>query len=196
MSAPSVEILPAPILPEVCFLGRSNVGKSSLLNSLCSRRALARVSKTPGRTQAFNFFRVDFEIPKGESSEVYRSSCHFVDLPGYGYAKVAKSMRHKWAPMIEKYLLGRPNLELVLLLIDSRREPGEEVLMVSSIGDKEKLIVVMTKSDKLSRNELAQTKKRLSQSLGGRAILGVSTLHPEKSELGVLRKTIFDSVLK
>src|SRR5687768_6623869 len=96
--------------PEIAFLGRSNVGKSSLLNSLLNRKGLARTSNTPGRTQSINYFLVN-------------DSFYFVDLPGYGFAKVSKSMREGWGVMAEDYLSERPELALCIQLIDSRHEP-------------------------------------------------------------------------
>ena len=104
---------PESTLPEIAFAGRSNVGKSSLLNALLRRRHAARVSKTPGRTREINFFRVN-------------DAFMLVDLPGYGYARVAKERKAEWKPLIEGYLQSSPNLRGLVLLLDSRREPSDD----------------------------------------------------------------------
>lgn len=130
---------PKSNLPEVAFAGRSNVGKSSLLNALLSRKSLARVSNTPGRTQQINFFRID-------------DKCHFVDLPGYGYAKVSRTDREAWARLIESYLTNRKTLRLVVVLSDIRHEPSPLDLSMfqwlQSAG--RPFAVVLTKSDKIA----------------------------------------------
>jgi GTP-binding protein len=138
---------PKDRLPAVAFIGRSNVGKSSLINSLLRRKGLARVSRTPGKTQLINVFLVTTDDPKVR---------HFyaVDLPGYGYAKVSKAVRAGWQPMIEQYLTGYEELRGVLLLVDSRgteRQDAEAVdwLLRSGLP----VLLVATKSDKLSRSE-------------------------------------------
>ena len=129
--------------PEISFLGRSNVGKSSLLNSLLQRRALARTSNTPGRTQSINFFLVN-------------ESFYFVDLPGYGYAKVSKSMKEDWGRMAGDYLGEREELRLCIQLVDSRHKPSKLDLQLHEwlVVNQKNHIVVATKSDKLSSNEL------------------------------------------
>jgi GTP-binding protein len=128
--------------PEVAFLGRSNVGKSSLLNSLLGRKNLARTSNTPGRTQSINYFLVN-------------DSFYFVDLPGYGYAKVSKSMRSDWGTMAREYLTDRPELVLFIQLVDSRHAPSalDRQLNDWLVVNGKPHIVVATKSDKLSRTE-------------------------------------------
>lgn len=147
-------------LPEIAFLGRSNVGKSSLLNSLLSRKALARTSNTPGRTQCINFFIINDQF-------------HFVDLPGYGYAKVSKSMRADWGKMAEEYLADRENLKLCIQLVDSRHVPSKlDIQLNEWLRHYEKpFIVVATKSDKLSQNELAKSLKTCRATLPGSKIL-------------------------
>ncbi len=120
-SATQPSQFPPATLPEVAFAGRSNVGKSSLLNGLLGRKGLARVSHTPGRTQLLNFFCVT-----AERQGVFMC----VDLPGYGYAKVAKAVRDQWGPMIETYLKGRPSLRGLVVLTDIRRGETEEVNLV------------------------------------------------------------------
>ena len=129
--------------PEVAFLGRSNVGKSSLLNSLLGRKGLARTSNTPGRTQSINYFLVNDEF-------------YLVDLPGYGYAKVSKAMRKDWGEMARDYLTDREELVLFIQLIDSRHEPTELDIQLNDwlqVNEKHH-IVVATKADKLSNNQL------------------------------------------
>jgi len=135
--------------PEIAFCGRSNIGKSSLLNALTDSRGLARTSSTPGRTQTINFFLVDEEM-------------YFVDLPGYGYAKVARSERESWGKSIERYLEGRRELKLTLLLVDSRIPPMPQDLMMKEWLDFHSVpnIVVLTKVDKLSKNQLNQALRR------------------------------------
>lgn len=130
-------------LAEIAFLGRSNVGKSSLINSLLQRKGLARTSNTPGRTQSINFFLINEKF-------------YFVDLPGYGYARVSKTMRSDWGKMAEEYLAERRELALCIQLIDSRHEPTNLDLQLNEwLGFYAKNhIVVATKADKLSNNQL------------------------------------------
>jgi GTP-binding protein len=132
-------------LPEISFLGRSNVGKSSLLNSLLSRKGLARTSNTPGRTQCINFFLVNRNF-------------YFVDLPGYGYAKVSKVMRQDWGVMAEEYLAKRPQLMLSIQLVDSRHKPSklDEELNEWLVFNQKNHIIVATKTDKLSKKQLEE----------------------------------------
>ena len=134
---------PKSSLPEVAFAGRSNVGKSSLINTLVNRKRFARTSTTPGRTQLINFFMINNRV------------C-FVDLPGYGYARVPLSVKRDWGPMVEKYFRERENLCLVILILDVRRDPSEgdlsllEWLHFYRIN----VLVILTKIDKLSRNQI------------------------------------------
>ena len=145
MASPTSWRPPELALPEVAFSGRSNVGKSSLLNALVKRKALARVSKTPGKTREINFFRVNKLFV-------------LADLPGYGFARVAKTTREAWRPLIEGYLRTSPQLRGVVQLIDSRHEPSPDDLQMldflSEIGAP--TIVVLTKIDKLRTLELKQ----------------------------------------
>jgi GTP-binding protein len=129
--------------PEIAFLGRSNVGKSSLINSLLQRKGLAKTSNTPGRTQAINYFEVNERF-------------YFVDLPGYGYAKVSKAMRQDWGKMAESYLSGSGSLVLNIQLIDSRHGPTQlDLQLYGWLRDNGKPnLIVATKADKISRNEL------------------------------------------
>ena len=157
-SATQPSQFPPATLPEVAFAGRSNVGKSSLLNGLLGRKGLARVSHTPGRTQLLNFFRVT-----AERQGVFMC----VDLPGYGYAKVAKAVRDQWGPMIETYLKGRRSLRGLVVLTDIRRGETEEVNLVEwarNLGLE--VVAVATKSDKLPRGQRAQAVRDLEALLG------------------------------
>jgi GTP-binding protein len=131
---------PESPLPEVAFAGRSNVGKSSLLNSLVRRKSFARVSRTPGRTREINFFRVN-------------NGFVLVDLPGYGYARISKEKKAEWRPLIESYLRRTTQLRGIVLLLDIRREPSEDDLaMLDFLAEVEvPTIVALTKTDKLSQ---------------------------------------------
>lgn len=167
-SAYSLEALEGFDLQEVAFVGRSNVGKSSLLNAVCGRKSLAQTSKLPGRTQALNFYRVRIsEAVAAEDGETARTHLiHFVDLPGYGHAQVSRGQRKGWAKMIETYLLQREHLAAVVLLIDCRRSVGEEECWIAEIGKGGGLIVSLTKSDKLSNAELNKCRGRIASELG------------------------------
>lgn len=140
---------PEPSLPEVAFAGRSNVGKSSLLNRLVHRKKLARVSNTPGRTREINFFKIN-------------DAFVFVDLPGYGYARVSKERRAEWRPLIESYLRRSPQLRGIVQLLDVRHDPtADDRLMLDFLSELGvPTIVVLTKIDKLTA---AQRKKRLHE---------------------------------
>ncbi len=142
-SGTSIAELPGPALPEIAFAGRSNVGKSSLLNALVMRRSLARTSKTPGHTAKINLFEI--RIPD--------MTLIFADLPGYGYASRSKEERKSWGPMVEKYLLGRPSLRSLVLLVDVRRgvEPDDIELVEFWAQTKKPLVLVATKMDKLPK---------------------------------------------
>lgn len=145
---------PVTGLPEIAFAGRSNVGKSSLINSLVNRKSLARTSQTPGKTRVINFFDVNEEI-------------YLVDLPGYGYARVAKDEKAKWGKMIEAYLNSREELKLVILLVDIRHEPtNDDMLMfdwMKATGSQ--MLVVATKADKLTRNHRNQSLVKIRKTL-------------------------------
>jgi GTP-binding protein len=157
---------PQDRLPEVAFVGRSNVGKSSLINSLLGRKAMAKVSGTPGKTQMVNFFLVTTANP------VLRRF-YVVDLPGYGYAKAPKSLRAQWGPLIERYLTDRTSLSGVLMLVDARRteaRDGEAYQWLNQLGRPP--VVVATKIDKLSRGQ------RSAQLMAIRQTLGVSNREP------------------
>ena len=155
---------PAGSLPEVSFLGRSNVGKSSLLNSLLQRKALARTSNTPGRTQCINFFLVN-------------AGFYFVDLPGYGFAKVSKSMRADWGKMAEQYLAERGQLRLSIQLVDARHKPTPLDIQLHEwlVHNEKPHVVVATKADKLSNNELQKQMKVIGNTLTGSRIMSYSS---------------------
>jgi len=146
---------PEEPLPEVAFAGRSNVGKSSLLNTLLNKKNLARISSTPGRTQTINFFKINQKI-------------FFVDLPGYGFAHVPMEVRKKWKPMIEEFLSGDSRLKLVILIVDVRRDPNPEDATLLEWFRQYTLpfLVVMTKVDKVSRNEAGKRKQDIKRSFG------------------------------
>lgn len=146
---------PPPDFPEVAFAGRSNVGKSSLINTLVNRRRLVKTSSTPGRTQLINFFLINGDLM-------------MVDLPGYGYAKVPAAIKKQWGPMVEAYLSKRPSLKAVVLLMDLRRVPGTEELnfmeWLRHYGVTP--IPVLTKCDKLSKTNQAKQRRVNAQALG------------------------------
>jgi GTP-binding protein len=141
-------------LPEVAFAGRSNVGKSSLLNALVRRKSFARVSRTPGRTREINFFRVN-------------NNFVLVDLPGYGYARISKEKKAEWRPMIESYLRRTTQLRGIVLLLDIRREPSEDDrAMLDFLAEVEvPTIVALTKTDKLSKAAARESAVQIARSL-------------------------------
>jgi GTP-binding protein len=164
-SATSPEHYPRDGRPEIAFLGRSNVGKSSLINSLLGVRGLARTSSTPGRTQLINFFLIN-------------DAFYFVDLPGYGYARVPTDVKREWGPMVEKYLATRPNLMLSILITDSRHEPTKLDLLMREwleAGGKPSIIVA-TKADKLSSNKLRASLSSASAILGRGELIPYSAI--------------------
>lgn len=159
-SCVSPEQFPPGALPEIAFVGRSNVGKSSLINSLLNRRDLAKVSRTPGKTRAVNLFLISTSDP--DLSQFY-----LVDLPGYGFAKVSKSIRAQWAPLIESYLTDRAPLLGVVLLVESRLVADQDrrtIAWLRSIGRNP--LVVATKADKLKPSERVRTLRRTHLALG------------------------------
>ena len=146
--------LPDTGRPEIAFAGKSNVGKSSLINGLLNRKALARTSSQPGKTQTINFYNINEEL-------------YFVDLPGYGYAKVSKEIKAKWGKMIERYLRSSMQLRLVFLLIDIRHEPSaNDVQMYDWIVQNGFYpIIIATKKDKINRSQLAKHIKMIKTTL-------------------------------
>jgi GTP-binding protein len=146
---------PPADLPEIAFAGRSNVGKSSLINTLVNRKHLVKTSRTPGRTQLINFFNIN-------------DAMGFVDLPGYGYAKVPVSVRKKWGPMIETFLSQRERLKGIVVIMDVRRTPGaEELDLLHWLAHYNiACILVITKADKLSKNKQTKQVNTIIQALG------------------------------
>lgn len=147
-------LIPEPSMPEVSFAGRSNVGKSSLLNKLVGRKALAKVSSTPGRTANINFFEVD--------------GIYLVDLPGYGFAKVSKAEQKRWADLIADYFAQDRSFNLVVALVDIRHDAQKlDVQMLDFLRETElPFVVALTKADKLSRNKQEQQRSRLAKQFG------------------------------
>lgn len=150
-SATMLANCPPPTLPEVCLAGRSNVGKSSLINRIVNRQNLARTSNTPGKTQQMNYYRVD-------------NAFHLVDLPGFGYAKVPAAERRRWGVAIRDYLLGRETLRLTLHLVDCRHEPTEldEEFFFWLATHSLPFAVVLTKGDKLGKMRLEESMARVT----------------------------------
>lgn len=147
--------LPDNILPEVAFAGKSNVGKSSLINALMNRKSLARTSSQPGKTQTINFYNINNAI-------------YFVDLPGYGYAKANEAVKAKWGKMVENYLHRSKQLKLVFLLIDIRHEPsGNDKIMYDWIcSNGYQPVIIATKLDKIKRSQLQKQLKLIHTALG------------------------------
>lgn len=147
---------PPPDIPEYAFIGRSNVGKSSLINMIAGRKSLAKISGTPGKTQLINHF-------------IINEKWYLVDLPGYGFAKISKSIRQKWENMIWNYLINRSNLMTTFILVDARHEPQKADLELINVFGEESLpfVMVFTKTDKLSKRQLSlnieKYQKKLSE---------------------------------
>jgi GTP-binding protein len=164
-SAQQPDDFPRDQRPDIAFCGRSNIGKSSLLNTLTNSRGLARTSSTPGRTQTINFFLINERL-------------YFVDLPGYGFAKVAKDVRKHWGPMIESYLANRSQLRLTLMLVDSRMPPTESDVLMKNWLDHYKIpnAVVLTKTDKISRSQLQKALQTSAKTLNTKEIIPFSAV--------------------
>lgn len=147
--------LPENLLSEVAFAGKSNVGKSSLINGLLNRKSLARTSSSPGKTQTINFYNINKEL-------------YFVDLPGYGYAKVSQEIRAKWGKMIEKYLHNSKQLKVVFLLIDIRHAPGEndKIMYDWIVANGYEPVIIATKLDKIKRSQKDKNIKIIKEKLG------------------------------
>ena len=146
--------LPENLLPEFAFAGKSNVGKSSLINGLMNRKSYARTSSQPGKTQTINFYNINEQL-------------YFVDLPGYGYAKVSMELRAKWGKMIERYLKKSQQLKLIFLLVDIRHEPSENDRDMYDwiVHNGFQPIVIATKLDKINRSQIAKQSKLIRTSL-------------------------------
>lgn len=145
---------PPAVLPEIAFAGRSNVGKSSLINTLLNRKRLVKTSATPGRTQLINFFNINHKFT-------------FVDIPGYGYAKVPPSIKKRWGPMIETYIATRSTLRGVVLMIDIRRTPAADELNLLDWFKHYRIpfVLVLTKSDKLSKSKQKHRQDLIAKAL-------------------------------
>lgn len=185
-SAVSRNQYPIDNMPEIAFAGRSNVGKSSIINTLTNRRKLAKTSSTPGKTRLINFFLIN-------------NSFYLVDLPGYGYAKVSKSEKEGWGKFIETYLLNRPQLKKVVLLVDSRHKPtNDDLMMLNFIRHYGyKTLVIATKKDKLTKNEVIKNEKLIRETLGlpmDEKIYFFSSLNKEGRE--ELLEVLFDDLME
>ena len=182
LTAVKPEQYPAGDLPEIALVGRSNVGKSSLINSLLNRKGLARVSSEPGKTRGVNFYNVD-------------DTLYFVDLPGYGYAKVSKVEKASWAKMIETYLHTRKQLKLVIMLVDIRHSPTEDdKLMYRWILDRGIAhVVVAAKADKISRGRIQGRLSEIRKTLGIKADAGLTAY---SSETGQGREQLWSELEK
>jgi len=164
---------PVDLLPEIAFLGRSNVGKSSLINSLLGVRGLARTSSTPGRTQSLNFYLINGQF-------------RLVDLPGYGYARAPKAVKAEWSNAAEEYLAKREQLVLSIHIVDSRHQPSKQDLQLHEwlVHHRKPHIIVATKSDKLSNNELRKHAKEVARAFGtGDAIIYSATKRRGRDQL-------------
>ena len=182
LSAVSLDTLPLARLPEICFAGRSNVGKSSLINALTNRKGLARASNTPGRTRELNYFNIDERL-------------FVVDLPGYGYAKASKSDIAKWTKLTREFLFGRASLRRVFLLIDSRHGTKESDIELMNMLDETAVTyqIVLTKIDKIKKNEIDKVHIKTSALIAKRPAAYpniILTSSEKKSGLDELRSTI------
>ena len=178
--------LPDNSLPEIAFAGKSNVGKSSLINGLLNRKALARTSSSPGKTQTINFYNINNEL-------------YFVDLPGYGYAKVSKEIRDKWGKMIDRYLHFSKQLRAVFLLVDIRHAPGENDKTMYNwiVSSGYKPIIICTKLDKIKRSQQAKNVKLIKDTLNvesGTKIIPFSAVSKQGKEdiWGFIQEAIAD----
>ena len=163
-SAPSMKEAPPPIFSEIAFLGRSNVGKSSLLNSLIDRKNLAKISSTPGKTKLINFFDIEYK----DKDEVF--PLRFIDLPGFGYAKASKTIKNHWQKNLTNFIQNRDSIKVFVLLKDARHpylkidEEAKEFIK-SVLKADQKLLLVFTKIDKLKQKELVKIKKEFKDAI-------------------------------
>ena len=165
---------PSPRFPEIAFAGRSNVGKSSLINALVHRHNLVPTSRTPGRTRSVDFYLVNHKF-------------YFVDLPGYGYAAVSKERKQKWQGLVGDYIMDNPYLRLVCLLIDVRRTPGDLDFELASMLEQCAVptALVATKADKLSRSKLSQAARRITGAFGLEDDLDALVVHSSRTGRGL-----------
>lgn len=185
-SAVRADQYPSPALIEAAFIGRSNVGKSSLINSLCRRNGLARVSATPGKTQTINFY--ELEAKRMDDGIDERAHFYLVDLPGYGFARTNKSNKEQWSGFISKYLSGSDNLAMVCQLIDIRHKPMDNDMECYHwlLDCGLNVQIVLTKADKLSKNAAMSQKALFKRELGltdEQIMVYSSTQHTMRSEL-------------
>jgi GTP-binding protein len=182
ISAVAPKQYPTDGLPEIALVGRSNVGKSSLLNKMMNRKGLARTSSKPGKTQTLNYFRVNNQL-------------YFVDFPGYGYAKVAKSLKEQWGKMIQTYLTQRKELRFIMQLVDIRHAPSKDDIAMydwcKQIGIP--TVVVATKGDKIARGRWLQHTKVIRQQLNMR---GDDTIIVFSAETGQGRDELWAEILR
>ena len=165
---------------EIAFAGRSNVGKSSLINALMNRKNYARTSERPGKTQTINYYRIN----KGCTEEEFAPDCYLVDLPGYGFAKTALSEKEKWGGMIENYLHHSENLRTVFLLVDIRHEPNEHDCMMHDwiLANGMDPVIIATKKDKINRSQVTKNLNIIRSKLkvkDGTPVLAFSALSKE-----------------
>lgn len=196
-SFPKVDLLPPEGRAEIAFVGRSNVGKSTLINLLCEKKKLVRTSGTPGQTQALNYFQIDFNDQTEPVKERMDYSCYFVDLPGFGYAKRSKAELRDWAEIFEGYLLSRKTLVLLLLLVDARRELGEQEKMLAELGRRGNLLVVFTKADQLNQSQKTKALRDLPNELRIKKdrIFLTSSVERSKFSIENLREEILAATL-
>lgn len=187
-------VIPQNESMEIAFAGKSNVGKSSLINALMNRKSYARTSAQPGKTQTINFYKIKAGV-KDVDGERQDEELYFVDLPGYGYAKVSQEVKAKWGKMIENYLHKSQVLKAVFLLIDIRHEPGaNDVQMYEWILNQGyRPIIIATKADKLKRSQLPKHVKMIKEGLG---VLKGTTVVPFSAETKAGRDEIYALITK
>jgi len=190
-SSPSLKLCPNEDIPEFAFIGRSNVGKSSLINMLAGQKGLAKVSGTPGKTRLLNHFKVESAIGKDSAS----SSWFLVDLPGYGFAKLSKAQKEKFEGLIQSYLQNRENLALTFLLIDSRLEPQKiDLEFMNWLGDNEVgFVILFTKTDKLSKTQLNNNLSAYQKALSA-SWVELPTIIPTSAETKYGREDVLETI--